>query len=55
MGEIKNAYTILFRKSQGMKHVWTSTNGWKILKQILEKWIVMLWTEFKWLKMSPDI
>jgi hypothetical protein len=21
----------------------------------LEKWIVMLWTEFKWLKMSPDI
>lgn len=29
MGEIRNAYTILFRKSQGMKHVWTSTNGCK--------------------------
>jgi hypothetical protein len=36
MGEIRNAYTILFRKSQGMKQVSTSTNEWEILKQILE-------------------
>ena len=54
MGEGKGVYRVLVGKAEGKRPLGTHLDGRIILRWILRKWDVGVWTGLSWLRIGTD-